>query len=195
VKNKPELILASASPRRLELLEQIQIIPDKVVPADIDETIKNGELPAHLATRLAEEKALCIANKISAGAFILAADTVVACGRNVLDKAENEEQAKSFLRKLSGRRHKVYGGIALITPKGDLRRRLCTSMVQFRRLSASEIESYVKSGQWQDKAGGYAIQGQAASYVKFISGSYSNIVGLSLYDTMQLLHGCGFIKR
>jgi len=191
VKNK--LILASASPRRVQLLEQVGITPDDIIPADIDETPLKAELPRDLAQRLAIGKAQAIAAQHK-DAFILAADTVVGCGRRILDKAEDETYARKCLEQLSGRRHHVYGGIALITPDGQTVKRLVDTVVQFKRLTENDIESYIKSKEWDGKAGGYAIQGLAESYIKFIRGSYSNVVGLSLYDTIQILSGAGFKK-
>lgn len=189
VKNK--LILASASPRRVQLLEQVGIKPSEILPADIDETPLKGELPRDLAQRLALGKAQAIAEQHK-GVFILAADTVVGCGRRILDKAENEDYARHCLETLSGRRHHVYGGIALITPEGKEVTRLVDTIVQFKRLTKKDIEDYLKNGEWDGKAGGYAIQGRAEAYIKFIRGSYSNVVGLSLYDTMALLEGNGY---
>lgn len=186
-----KFILASASPRRKELLAQIGIVPDAVIPADLNEAALKGELPQQTAKRLAEDKAKAVVAD-HADAYILAADTLVACGRRELPKAEDEGQARQCLEMLSGRRHRVYGGIALITPEGKLRSRLVTTMVQFKRLSADEINIYIASGEWQGKAGGYGIQGLAESYIKQISGSYSNVVGLSLYDTVAMLRGNGF---
>ena len=188
---KNKLILASASPRRVDLLKNIGIVPDDIIPADIDETPHKSELPKDLAQRLAVEKAQAVAEK-NAGAFILAADTVVGAGRKILDKAEDEAYAKMCLETLSGRRHHVYGGIALITPDGKTIKRLVDTLVQFKRLTNEDIENYLQSGEWQGKAGGYAIQGRAESYIKYIRGSYSNVVGLSLYDTMKILDGAGF---
>lgn len=184
--NDNRLILASASPRRLELLKQIHVIPDEVIPADIDETPLDKELPRDYALRMAQEKALAIASKHTRS-VILAADTVVACGRRILPKAESETQARDCLALLSGRRHHVYGGIAVIDADGALRTRLCDTIVQFKRLTSSEIDAYIASEEWDGKAGGYAIQGYAGGFVKFIRGSYSNVVGLSLYDTMTML--------
>ena len=185
------LILASASPRRLALLKQICIEPDEIIPADIDETPRKNELPRDLALRLACAKAEALREK-NEDAYILAADTVVACGRRILPKAETEEEAEKCLKFLSGRRHHVYGGIAFIDSKGTLRKRLVDTVVQFKSLSAGEIKHYLDSGEWEGKAGGYAIQGLAGAYVKFIRGSYSNVVGLPLYDTMQIFEGSGF---
>lgn len=187
------LVLASASPRRLELLAQVGVVPDLVIPADIDETPLKGELPRALAARLAVEKAREAAMKPGAsGHIVLGADTVVACGRDILPKAESRGQAQACLEKLSGRRHRVLGGIALLMPDGAVRAALCTSVVQFQRLDRGAIDAYLDSGEWMGKAGGYAIQGRAATFIKFISGSYSNVVGLSLYDTMRLLRGSGY---
>ena len=188
----PTLVLASASPRRLELLRQIGIVPDRVDPAHIDETPGRGELPAQHVVRLAEAKARAVASR-HAGAFILAADTAVACGRRILPKAEDERTARFCLGLLSGRRHRVYGGVALITPAGVIAIRRVVSQVQFKRLSEPELDAYVASGEWRGKAGGYAIQGRAAALVPWISGSYSNVVGLPLYETAQLLAGRGYV--
>lgn len=191
---RPILVLASASPRRLDLLRQIGIVPDRVDPADIDETPHRGELPAAHVVRLAEAKARPVASR-HPGAFILAADTVVACGRRILPKAEDEKTARFCLDLLSGRRHRVYGGIALVTPSGDIAIRRVVSQVQFKRLSEMEMSTYLASGEWRGKAGGYAIQGRAAALVPWISGSYSNVVGLPLYETAQLLAGRGYTVR
>ncbi|HRQ61704.1 MAG TPA: Maf family nucleotide pyrophosphatase, partial [Alphaproteobacteria bacterium] len=169
---KNKLILASASPRRVDLLKQIGITPDSIIPADIDETPLKGELPAKLAERLAAEKAKAVAAK-NPGTFILAADTVVAAGRRILPKTETLEDAQDCLKLLSGRRHHVYGGIALITPEGKTITRLCDTVVQFKNLSPNEMADYLQSGQWNGVAGGYAVQGHAGAFVKFIGGSYS----------------------
>ncbi len=185
------LILASASPRRLQLLDQLNIIPDQIIPADIDETPLKNELPRDHALRLAQGKA----EKIAANhpnTFILAADTVVACGRRILPKAENEQQARDCLTLLSGRRHHVYGGICIITDQGKTITRLIDTAVKFKTLTPQDIKSYIQSEEWDGKAGGYAIQGLAAGYISFLQGSYSNVVGLSLYDIMQILRGNDF---
>jgi septum formation protein len=186
-----KFILASASPRRLDLLRQIGIKPDRVDPAEIDETPLKAELPQHHALRLATAKAEAVAARHPA-AFVMAADTVVACGRRILPKAEDRASAERCLALLSGRRHRVLGGIALIAPDGRRATRLVESAVTFKRLSAAEIGDYIASGEWSGKAGGYAIQGRAAAYIRFVSGSYSNVVGLSLYDVHQLLTGFGW---
>ena len=185
------LVLASASPRRLDLLRQIGIEPDAIVPADIDETPLKAETPDRHALRLAIGKAQAVASSHS-GAFVLAADTVVGCGRRILPKAEDEATARRCLALISGRRHRVLGGIALVAPDGRMMTRLVESAVTFKRLSAEETDAYIASGEWHGKAGGYAIQGRAASYIQFMSGSYSNVVGLSLYDVHQLLAGLGW---
>ena len=187
----PILVLASASTRRLYLLRQIGIAPDNVEPADIDERPRRGELPAHHVVRLAEEKARTV-RPHHPDAFILAADTVVACGRRILPKAEDETTARTCLKLLSGRRHRVYGGVALLTPTDELAIRRVVTQVAFKRLSDQEIDAYLATGEWEGKAGGYAIQGCAAAMIPWVSGSYSNVVGLPLYETAQLLAGRGY---
>ncbi|MGE0734517.1 MAG: nucleoside triphosphate pyrophosphatase [Alphaproteobacteria bacterium] len=188
---RTRLILASASPRRLDLLRQIGIVPDAVDPADIDETIPPLELPAVHARRLAGEKLRAVAAR-HANAFVLAADTVVACGRRILPKSEDEQTARKCLELLSGRRHRVYGGVAVAAPGGRTVVRVVATGVVFKHLTAREIDAYVASDEWRGKAGGYAIQGRAAAYVTGISGSYSNIVGLPLYEAAALLRGLGY---
>ena len=187
----PVLVLASASPRRLELLRQAGIVPDRIDPADIDETAGRGELPAAHVVRLAEAKARTVVPR-HPGAFILAADTVVACGRRILPKAEDEATARACLVRLSGRRHRVYSGIAVLVPSGEVAIRQVVSQVAVKRLSEGEIAAYLRSGEWQGKAGGYAIQGRAAAFIPWIAGSYSNVVGLPLFETVQLLAGRGY---
>ncbi|NQU60408.1 MAG: septum formation protein Maf [Rhodospirillales bacterium] len=187
------LILASASPRRLELLSGIGITPDEVAVADIDETPKPRELPADLAKRLAAAKAAHVAGNFS-GDFVLGADTVVACGRRILGKADDEGQARAFLKLLSGRRHRVYGGISVIDPQGRSHGRFVATAVHFKRLSSDEIEAYLATGEWRDKAGAYAIQGRAGALIPKINGSYSNVVGLALTETAALLGGLGYKK-
>lgn len=186
----PPLVLASASPRRRELLAQIGRIPAEVLPADIDETERPGESPRALAARLAYGKAETVAASRPA-ALVLGADTVVACGRRVLPKAETESQARGCLALLSGRRHRVLGGICLIVPGAKPRARLSETILAFKRLTQAEIDGYIAGGEWRGKAGGYAIQGKAAEFVRFLSGSYSNVVGLDLYETARLLEGAG----
>ena len=187
----PALILASASPRRRDLLRQICIVPDRIVPADVDEAPLRGELPVPHALRLAEAKARSVAGQ-ARGAFVIGADTVVACGRRILPKAEDEATARRCLALLSGRRHRVLGGVCVIGPDGAVRKRVVTSVVTFKALAAEEIARYIASGEWHGKAGGYAIQGLAAAYIRFLSGSYSNVVGLPLFETAQMLQGLGF---
>ena len=186
-------ILASASPRRLDLLQQIGCIPAQVIPADIDETQQKGELPRALALRLAQEKAMAIPQQDNH--FIIAADTVVAVGRRVLPKAETNEDVAYCLDLMSGRSHTVFSGIAVRTPKGDLKSRVVATKVKFKPLSKLEKAEYIASGEGIGKAGGYAIQGLADSYVIGVNGSYSNIVGLSLYDIRAMLSGVGFFVR
>ncbi len=185
------LVLASASPRRLDLLAQIGLTPAAIDPAELDESPLKGELPAPHAARLAEEKARVVAAR-HPQAFILAADTVVACGRRILPKAEDERTARKCLDQLSGQRHRVHGGLVLLTPEGKALARTITTVVTFKRLDRTEIEAYIASGEWHGKAGGYAIQGRAAMFVRALNGSYSNVVGLPLYETAQLLKGVGF---
>ena len=194
---RPKLVLASASPRRLALLQQIGLEPDALIPADIDETPKKGELPRVLAARLAAAKAAAAAKIVAAHsdskeAYTLAADTVVAVGRRILPKCERTDEATACLALLSGRAHRVYTGITLITPKGAARHRLVETRVRFKRLSSAETDAYLASGEWRGKAGGYAIQGLAGAFAVKIIGSYTNIVGLPLNETMSLLVGEGY---
>ena len=184
-------VLASASPRRVELLRQIGIEPDRIDPAAIDERAVPGEAPAAQALRLAVLKARTVMPR-HPGAWLLAADTVVACGRRVLPKPQDEATARKCLELLSGRRHRVHSGIAVATPNGRLALRRVESRVALKRLSESEIAAYLATGEWRGKAGGYAIQGRAATLVSWVSGSYSNVVGLPLYETAQLLFGRGY---
>ena len=186
-----KLILASASPRRLQLLKQIHITPGQIIPAAIDEAPRKGENPADLAQRLAVEKAQAVA-QLHPDCFVIGADTVVSCGRQILPKTETEAQAQACLEQLSGRRHHVLGGIAVITPAGKVIKRCCDTLVQFKSITKQDVSYYIKSGEWQGVAGGYAVQGYAGAFIKSIQGSYSNIVGLSLYDTMNMLQGAGY---
>jgi septum formation protein len=185
------LVLASASPRRLDLLRQIGLEPDIVAPADIDESRRKDETPAQLALRLARDKANAVAEQ-HRGSWVLGADTVVACGRRVLAKAADADAARRTLAMLSGRRHRVHGGVSLIAPDGGTRARRVTTIVSFKRLTGDEIEDYIASGEWRGKAGGYAIQGLAGAFVTSVNGSYFNVVGLPLYETLGLLRGSGF---
>lgn len=192
-----KLILASGSPRRIELLQQAGIEPDRIMPADVDETPERSEHPRSLAKRLSRVKAETALAKLRHepdwdGGYILAADTVVAVGRRILPKTELVDEASNCLRLLSGRSHRVYSGICLITPGGKVRQKLVESRVRFKRLSREELESYLASGQWRGKAGGYAIQGLAGSFVVKLVGSYTNVVGLPLYETVNLLAGDGY---
>jgi septum formation protein len=185
------LVLASASPRRLALLDQIGITPDKVEPAHIDETPLKNELPRQLAIRLALGKAQAVA-KDNPGCFVLGADTVVGVGRRCLPKAENAAEATRYLELMSGRRHHVYGGLCIIAPDGTAHQKLIDTAVKFKRLSDNEIRAYVASDEWEGKAGAYAIQGFAGAFVEKIIGSYTNVVGLSLTETRNLLLGLGY---
>ncbi|MGD9538590.1 MAG: nucleoside triphosphate pyrophosphatase [Alphaproteobacteria bacterium] len=185
------LILASASPRRLALLERIGVAPDLVVPAALDETPRPRELPAPHATRLAREKAAAVAT-LHPGAYVLAADTVVASGRRILPKAETEAEARRCLALLAGRRHRVLTAVCLIAPDGRRASRLAVTRVMVKRLSRAERDAYLASGEWRGKAGGYAIQGRAEAFIPWINGSYSNVVGLPLAETAALLAGLGY---
>ncbi|MBE9605313.1 septum formation protein Maf [Acetobacteraceae bacterium H6797] len=189
---RPRLVLASASPRRVDLLARLGITPDAVIPADIDETPKKAELPRQLAGRLSQEKARAVAAQ-APDALVLAADTVVGVGRRILPKAETEQQARDCLALISGRRHRVYTGVALATPQGKLMTRLVETQVTFQRLTQQQIDAYIATGEWQGKAGGYAIQQRAEAFVRFLSGSSSNVVGLPLFETTQLLRGIGWL--
>ena len=184
-------MLASASPRRLELLARIGIVPDEVRPGDVDETPLPAELPHKLAARLAALKA---GTSATPDALVLAADTVVGVGRRILGKPVDVDEAQRFLDLLSGRRHRVHTGVALALPDGRVNTRLVTSVVAFQRLTAAQIDAYLEAGEWQGKAGGYAIQGSAEAWVRFMSGSWSNIVGLPLFETAQLLRGVGWLR-
>jgi septum formation protein len=197
---RPKFVLASGSPRRLALVNQAGIEPDALKPSDVDETPKRGEIPRAYANRLAREKADVALNNIKLddelrGSFILAADTVVAVGRRILPKAELLDEAQQCLRLLSGRNHRVYTSICLVTPRESFRQRLVETRVRFKRLSAEDIESYLASGEWRGKAGGYAAQGIAGTFIVKMVGSYSNVVGLPLYETMSLLGGEGYPIR
>ena len=185
---KAPLILASASPRRLELLAQIGIIPDKVAPTDIDETRLKGESPPELALRLARQKA----EACQEPGFVLASDTVVGVGRRILEKPADAAEAEAFLRLLSGRAHQVITGIAVKAPDGQLNARAVTTRVKFKRLTDQEIATYLESGEWKGKAGGYGVQGMAGGFVTGLNGSYTAVVGLPLYETTNLLLGMGW---
>ncbi|WP_340586810.1 nucleoside triphosphate pyrophosphatase [Erythrobacter alti] len=186
----PKLVLASASPRRRELLARLGVTPDAIAPADIDETPHKAELPRVYAQRMARGKALAAA---SDDAYVLAGDTVVACGRRILPKAEDEATARRCLELLSGRRHRVLSAIALAAPDGTVTQKLSETQLKFKRLSVSEIDAYIASGEWHGKAGGYAIQGMAEALIPWIQGSHSGVVGLPLYETRILLKSAGFV--
>lgn len=182
------LVLASASPRRVELLARLGLTPDAIDPADIDETPAKGELPRAHAARLAREKALAVAAR-HPGAVVLAADTVVAAGRRILPKAEDEATARDCLRLLSGRRHRVFTGVAVVASGGALKERLSETIVTFHRLADADVEALIAAGDWRGKAGGYALQGAAEAWVRFMAGSWSGVVGLPLAETRLLLRG------
>jgi septum formation protein len=182
----PPLVLASASPRRLDLLRQVGLEPAEIDPADIDETPASRELPRAYALRMATSKLALVAAR-HPGAVVVAADSVVVCSRRILPKAETEAEARACLGRLSGRRHRVLGAVAVGFPDGNVKTRLVETIVRFKRLEPAEIDDYLQSGEWRGKAGGYAIQGRAACFVDFLSGSYSNVVGLPLFETVKLL--------
>ena len=189
----PELILASASPRRRELLARLGIEPARVIAADIDETPLPGELPRAHAIRLAGEKARAAA-LLAPGAFILAGDTVVGVGRRILPKAEDEATARACLKLISGRRHRVFSAVALAAPDGTVREALSETALRFKRLSDAEVEAYIAGGEWQGKAGGYAIQGSAEGFCLWLQGSHSGVMGLPLYETRKLLIAAGLLN-
>ena len=189
----PEFILASASPRRRELLARLGIEPARILAADIDETPLPGELPRAHAIRLAAAKARAAA-ALAPGAFVLAGDTVVGVGRRILPKAEDEATARACLSLLSGRRHRVFSAVALAAPDGTVREALSETALRFKRLSASETDAYIAGGEWHGKAGGYAIQGHAEAFCLWLAGSHSGVVGLPLYETRKLLIAAGLIR-
>jgi septum formation protein len=185
------LVLASASPRRLELLARLGVTPDAVIPADIDEQSAGRELPAPYAARMSAEKAAAV-HASNPGALILAADVVVAVGRRILPKTETEQEARDALSLLSGRRHRVFCAVTMIDAAGAARHRLSTSMIAFKRLSPDELDAYLASEEWRGKAGGYAIQGRAEALVRSLSGSFSGVMGLPLFETRALLRAAGY---
>jgi len=189
----PKLILASASPRRLQLLARIGVTPDAIVPADIDETPHEGELARAYAERMAAQKAAVVA-AAHRDAAVLSGDTVVAVGRRILPKAQSQADAQLCLALLSGRRHRVLSAVTLTLPDGRALHRLSESIVTFKRLHADEIDAYIASGEWQGKAGGYAIQGSAEALIRTMAGSYSGIMGLPLYETRSLLLTAGLLR-
>jgi septum formation protein len=190
----PSLVLASASPRRLDLLKQVGLIPTEILPADIDETVLPHELPRALAARLAGGKADAVA-ALRPDAFVLGADTVVAVGRRILGKAASPEEAAKFLDLMSGRSHRVLSGVCVVAPGGRRSARVVVTSVAFKRLSDHEIADYIAGEEWHGKAGAYAIQGMAARFVRAINGSYTNIVGLPVFETAQMLAGLGYPMR
>lgn len=190
---RPPLVLASGSPRRLDLLARIGVRPARVLPPDIDEAPLKPELPRQLAARLSRAKAEAVMAQLP-DHLVLAADTVVGVGRRILPKAETEAEARRCLELLSGRRHRVYTGVALGLPDGRVLTRLVETIVTFQRLTAAQIEAYIASGEWRGKAGGYTIQESAEAFVRFLSGSHSNVVGLPLHETAQLLRGIGWLR-
>ncbi len=185
------LVLASASPRRVDLLAQIGVTPDVVDPADLDETPLKAEQPTVYARRVAAEKAALVAARHE-GALVLAADTVVAVGRRILPKTETEAEARQCLALLSGRRHRVLSAVTLIDADGKARHRLSTTVVAFKRLSAAEIDAYVACDEWRGKAGGYALQGRAGALIRFVGGSPSGVIGLPVFETRALLESAGY---
>src|SRR5690349_2128165 len=194
---RPKFVLASGSPRRLALVNQAGIDPDALRPADVDETPVKGELPRAYANRLARVKAEAALDSVRndeelRGSYVVAADTVVAVGRRILPKAETLDEAAQCLRLLSGRNHRVYTGVCLVTPKESFRQRLVETRVRFKRITKEDLEAYLASGEWRGKAGGYAVQGLAGTFVVKIVGSYTNVVGLPLYETLALLSGEGY---
>ncbi|TBW38781.1 Maf-like protein [Siculibacillus lacustris] len=196
----PKLVLASASPRRLGLLQQIGLEPDHLHPTDVDETPLPAELPRQLAQRLAKVKAEAALawskrDEIWTGAYILTADTVVAVGRRILPKAETVDEAEACLHLLSGRSHRVWTGLALVTPAGAIKARLVETRIRFKRLSRAEIDAYIASDEWRGKAGGYAVQGLAGAFVVSLQGSWPSVVGLPLAETVGLLEAAGFPVR
>ena len=193
----PKFVLASASPRRLQLLDQVGLQPDLLNPTDIDETPQRRETPRRLALRLAEEKAKAalkapLVRALGPKTIILAADTVVGLGRRVLPKADTPEVALDCMRLLSGRSHWVYSAVAVVSPSGNVTTRCSETKVRFKRLSREDMETYLKSEEWRGKAGGYAIQGRAAVFVRYLAGSHSGVVGLPLHETLTLLEGAGY---
>jgi septum formation protein len=189
---RARLVLASASPRRRDLLAQVDIAPDAIDPADIDESPRKGELPAPYAARIARAKAEVVAAR-QPDSFVLAADTVVAAGRRILPKPEDAAAARRCLELLSGGRHRVYGGLCVVAPDGRRVQRTVQTQVKMKRLHPTELQWYLDSGEWEGKAGGYAIQGRAAAFIPWINGSYANVVGLPVVETLNCLRGLGYV--
>lgn len=191
VTNKMKFILASSSPRRQELLASLSLIPDEIISPQVDETPLKGESPREYVKRVALLKARAVHSQVPK-AYVLAADTIVEMGRKIILKAQNREEATLILKRLSGRRHRVYTGVCILSPEGKEAYKVVLTRLSFKRLTPDELEEYLASGEWEGKAGAYAIQGQASKFVKFISGSYTNVMGLPLYETNCLLKGLGF---
>lgn len=189
----PPLVLASASPRRIELLARLGIVPDRVLPADIDETPLKAEVPRALAMRLARSKADAVAS-LAPESLVLAADTVVGLGRRILGKPRDRAEAQAFLEALSGRRHRVMTGVCLRRPDGQRTERLVTTILTFQRLTPGQVAAHLDSDEWRGVAGGYQIQKSAEAWVRFLSGSHSNVVGLPLFETAQILRGAGWLR-
>nr|WP_237182371.1 Maf family nucleotide pyrophosphatase [Roseomonas marmotae] len=187
------MVLASGSPRRVDLLARIGITPDRILVSEIDETPLKDELPRQLAARLSRAKAAAVAPQVP-DCLVLAADTVVGVGRRILPKAETEREARDCLGLLSGRRHRVTTGVALALPDGRVLTRLVESIVTFQRLTQQQVDAYIASGEWKGKAGGYTIQESAEMFVRFLAGSHSNVIGLPLFETAQLLRGIGWLR-
>jgi septum formation protein len=193
----PKLVLASASPRRMQLLEQVGLTPDLLNPTDIDETPQRRESPRRLSIRLSDQKAKAattapLVKALGPNTYIVAADTVVGMGRRVLPKPANADEAMDCLRLLTGRAHWVYSTVTIVAPGGKTSTRCCETKIRFKRLSRDEMQTYIASEEWRGKAGGYAIQGRAAAFVRYLAGSHSGVVGLPLYETLHLLEGAGF---
>lgn len=191
---RPPLVLASASPRRLDLLNQVALAPDRVDPASLDESPARGELPNAYAARVAAAKAEAVAAR-QPGAYVVACDTVVAAGRRILPKPDSRDEAHRCLRALSGGRHRVYAGLTVAAPDGRRAHRLVTTRVKVKRLHRDEVRAYLDSGEWDGKAGGYAIQGRAGAFIPWVSGSYPAVVGLPVHETVHLLDGLGYPVR
>lgn len=190
--NKSKLILASSSPRRLELLKNMWLVPDEVIPADIDETPKKHEKPNLYVRRMALEKAQKVAAQVEGSTYILAADSIACVGTRILGKPENRDEAREMLNLMKGRRHRVYTGVCVIAPDGTLRHRVVLTHVKFKNASKAEIEEYLDTENWKGRAGAYGLQEDMGGFVISITGSYSNVIGLPMFETKNLLLGLGF---
>lgn len=189
-----KLILASSSPQRINLLKQVEITPEKIIPADIDETPKKGELPRDYVKRIALEKAEKVFSN-NRDYYVLAADTIAALGTRIIGKAENEAEARKFVKLISGRRHKVLSGVCIISSDGKKRIKIVSTIVKFRLMTNEEIENYLGTNEWVGKSGCFAIQGRAGEFIEWINGSFSNVIGLPLYETCQMLKSAGCLKK